>query len=91
MKGVEVYVWQTEDGSYRCGALIGTNRMKTNEEIQALFDNGATIEEMRTILELCEVEKDHISVIPVSNPLESDRYQIDIDEISKYREIFWGE
>ena len=91
MKGVEVYVWQIEDGSYRCGALIGTNRMKTNEEIQALFDNGATIEEMRTILEFCEVDKSDISVIPVSDPLESDWYQIDIDEIPKYQEIFWGE
>ena len=91
MKGVEVYVWQIEDGSYRCGALIGTNRMKSNEEIQALFDNGATIEEMRTILELSEVAKDHISVIPVSDPLKSDWYQIDIDEIPKYQEIFWGE
>ena len=91
MKGVEVYVWQTEDGSYRCGALKGTNRMKTNEEIQALFENGATIEEMRTILEFCEVDKSDISVIPVSDPLESDWYQIDIDEIPKYQEIFWGE
>ena len=91
MKGVEVYVWQIEDGSYRCGALKGTNRMKTNEEIQALFENGATIEEMRTILEFCEVDKSDISVIPVSDPLESDWYQIDIDEISKYQEIFWGE
>ena len=91
MKGVEVYVWQIEDGSYRCGALIGTNRMKSNEEIQALFDNGAPIEEMRTILELSEVAKDHISVMPVSDPLKNDWYQIDIDEIPKYQEIFWGE
>ncbi len=91
MKGVEVYVWMTKDGSYRCGALTGTNRLKTNEEIQALFDNGATIEEMRTILELCEIDKDHISVIPVSDTLEDDWYKIDIEEISKYQAMFWGE
>ena len=91
MKGVEVYVWQTENGSYRCGALIGTNRMKSNEEIEALFGNGATIEEMKTIMELCEVSKGHISVIPVSNPLESDWYRIDIEEAVNYRAMFWGE
>ncbi len=83
MKGVEVYVWQTEDGSYRCGALTGTNRLKTDEEIQALLDNGATIEEMRTILELCEVETDRVSIIPVSNSL-----LCNWDDIAA---IFWGE
>ena len=93
MKGVEVYVWQIEDGSYRCGALTGTNRLKTDEEIQALFDNGATIEEMRTILELCEVAKDHISLIPIRNPLADNWYEIDINDeaLLKVQTLFWGE
>ena len=93
MKGVEVYVWQIEDGSYRCGALTGTNRLKTDEEIQTLFDNGATIEEMRTILELCEVAKDHISLIPISNPLADNWYEIDINDeaLLKVQTLFWGE
>lgn len=93
MKGVEVYVWQIEDGSYRCGALIGTNRMKTNEEIQDLFENGATVEEMRTILELCEVAKDHISLIPIRNTLEDNWYEIDINDevLLKVQTLFRGE
>ena len=96
MKGVEVYVWQIEDGGYRCGALTGTNRLKTDEEIQALFDNGATIPEMRTILELCEVDKDHISlipIIPISDPLADNCYKVDVTEESflKAQTLFWGE
>ena len=35
-KGIEVYVWETEDGAYRCGLMSGTNRMKTDLEIQTL-------------------------------------------------------
>ena len=96
MKGVEVYVWQIEDGGYRCGALTGTNRLKTDEEIQALLDNGATIVEMRTILELCEVAKDHISlipIIPISDPLADNCYKVDVTEESflKAQTLFWGE
>ena len=93
MKGVEVYVWQIEDGSYRCGALTGTNRLKIDEEIQALFDNGATIEEMRTILELCEVAKDHISLIPIRNPIADNWYEFDVNDeaLLKVQTLFWGE
>ena len=49
-KGIEVYVWQNDDGEYRCGALSGTNRGKTIEELTALAENSTTIDEMRSIL-----------------------------------------
>lgn len=91
MKGVEVYMWLEEDNSYRCGALIGTNRMKANDEIEVLFDNGATIEEMRAIFELCGIGKDRVSVIIISNPIESDWYKIEVEEIATAMTIFWGD
>lgn len=91
MKGVEVYVWQMAGNLYYCGALSGTNRLKTEEEIQALFDNGATMEEMRTILELCEMDREHVSIIPVQNPLSSFWYEIDIEYAKQINALFWGE
>lgn len=91
MKGVEVYVWQMGGNAYYCGALPGTNRMKTDDEIQALFANGATLEEMRTILEQCEVDRDRVSIIPVRNPLSSFWYEIDIEYAAQLNALFWGD
>lgn len=91
MKGVEVYVWQMGGNAYYCGALPGTNRMKTEDEIQALFANGATLEEMRTILELCEVGRDRVSIIPVRNPLSSFWYEIDVAYRAELDALFWGD
>ena len=48
MKGIEIYCWQ--DGvEWKCGGTVGTNRMKTDEEIRAL--QVITIPEMKRILE----------------------------------------
>lgn len=91
MKGVEVYVWQMGDNLYYCGALPGTNRMKSEEEIQALFANGATLEEMRTILELCEIDREMVSIIPVRNPLSGFWNEIDIEYAKQISALFWGE
>lgn len=91
MKGVEVYVWQMGGNGYYCGALPGTNRRKSEEEIQALFANGATLEEMRTILELCEIEREKVSIIPVQNPLSSYWYEIDVEYAARINALFWGE
>ena len=91
MKGVEVYVWQMGGNLYHCGALSGTNRLKTEDEIQALFDNGATMEEMRTILELCAIERERVSIIPVHNPLSSYWYEIDVEYAKQINALFWGE
>ena len=91
MKGVEVYVWQMAGNLYYCGALSGTNRLKTEEEIQSLFDNGATLEEMRTILELCEVDRERVSIIPVRNPLSGFWYEIDMEYAAQLTALFWGE
>lgn len=46
-KGIEIYCWQ-DDGEWKCGGTIGTNRMKTDEEIRSL--QVVTIPQMKTIL-----------------------------------------
>ena len=48
MKGIEIYCWQ-DGGEWKCGGTVGTNRMKTDEEIRAL--QVVTIPEMKKILE----------------------------------------
>ena len=48
MKGIEIYCWQDND-EWECGGTVGTNRMKTDEEIRAL--QVVTIPQMKRILE----------------------------------------
>ena len=48
MKGIEIYCWQ-DNGGWECGGTVGTNRMKTDEEIRAL--QVVTIPQMKKILE----------------------------------------
>ena len=75
-KGIEVYMWQTANGEYRCGALSGTNRNKTNDEILNLAKNSATIEEMREIL-----------ILPVK--INAADFEIVDEDFARISEIFW--
>lgn len=67
-KGIEVYMWQTENEGIRCGALYGTNRSKYPEEIYALRWNSVSADEMKSLLEYytgtCGVSPDNVSIIP---------------------------
>ena len=67
-KGVEVYVWETADGDYRCGMMSGTNRMKTGAEIQALEQKSLSITEAKMVLEENGVKDEYIVVIPITQP-----------------------
>ncbi len=64
-KGIEVYVWKTDDGEYKCGALTGTNRLKTEDELRDLQENGATVAEMKVILASYELDKNSIAIVPI--------------------------
>ena len=88
-KGIEVYVWKNEDGEYRCGALSGTNRGKTIEELTALEENSASIKEMKSILASYKIDKDSIFIIQVANLLSGD--EIEVQEINPEAiyELFW--
>ena len=87
-KGIEVYVWQTENGEYRCGAMSGTNRSKTIEEITALTRNSASIEEMKQILSSYHVDEEYFIIIPIT--ITSSDYEIVSSDFEKINEVFWG-
>ena len=86
-KGIEVYAWQTDDGIYKCGAMPGTNRYKTFEEILNLEKNGATFKEMRTILSSYDIDKESINIIPIK--INADGFEIITDGFEQISEIFW--
>ena len=79
-KGIEVYVWVTADGAYRCGMMSGTNRMKTAPEIRALEQKSLSVAEVKTVLEELGVENGSIFVIPITQPYENGASDIDISE-----------
>ncbi|MBQ5312172.1 MAG: hypothetical protein ILP19_09080 [Oscillospiraceae bacterium] len=90
-KGIELYVWQDAPGSYRCGAMSGTNRNKTDEEIWALFPMGVSPEEMQVILSSYNADGLYdfdgektmdVLLYPVIQPASSYAYTID----DSYRE-----
>lgn len=88
-KGIEVYVWQNEDGEYRCGAMSGTNRGKTIEELIALTDNSTTIDEMKKILKSYKSEKDSIIIIQVANPLFGEEIEIQAINPEGICDLLW--
>lgn len=88
-KGIEVYVWQNEDGEYRCGAMSGTNRGKTIEELIALTDNSTTIDEMKKILKSYKSEKDSIIIIQVANPLFGEKIEIQAINPEGICDLLW--
>ena len=87
-EGVEVYVWQTEDGEYRCGALSGLNRNTKFEEISKLASNSTTIDEMKTILASHNIDKGNILVYHIE--IMSSYYEV-VEDYNEIRDIFWGD
>ena len=88
-KCIEVYVWQNEDGEYRCGAMSGTNRGKTIEELIALTDNSTTIDEMKKILKSYRSERDSIIIIQVANPLFGEEIEIQAINPEGICDLLW--
>ena len=86
-KGIEVYVWQEENGEYQCGALSGTNRNKTIDEISNLTKNSATIKEMRVILSSYDIEQDGIIIIPIK--INTEDFEIVNGDFERINEMFW--
>ena len=85
-KGIEVYVWQMAENSYRCGLMEGTNRNKTDDEITALQFKSLSIEEAKVILDEIDAEKESIIVYPIVQPYSSYYYEID----DEYRQRVTG-
>ncbi len=75
-KGIEVYVWKSDDGSFRCGMMSGTNRMKTDEEIEALQERQLSIDEAKMILDESGIANNFVFLIPISQPYTEYKKQI---------------
>ncbi len=88
-KGLEVYLWQDTNDSYKCGLLMGTNRNKTDEEIIRLTKNGATIEQMKVILASYNIDKDMIVIIPIQ--VSETSYEIAESDFVSVKKTFWSD
>jgi len=87
-KGIEVYVWQVAENSYRCGIMSGTNRNKTQEEIWELQERSLSVDEANAILNELGTNRDYISVIPISQPCSSYVYEIDSEYRERVKKLF---
>ena len=87
-KGIEVYVWQMAENSYRCGMMSGTNRNKTIEEIIELQSRSLSIDEAKAILNEIGVKKEDIIVIPISQPYSSYAYEINDEYSERVKQLF---
>ena len=76
-KGIEVYVWQIAEESYRCGIMSGTNRNKTEEEIWELQEKSLSVDEAKALLNELGINRNDIIVIPIAQPYSSYLYEID--------------
>ena len=88
--GVEVYIWEIADGEYRCGALYQTSSYKNVEQWLPVTKNGATVDEMKTILSLHSIPQKKVSVVLLKKTgmtlYEKDN-EVDYQTV---QEIFWG-
>ena len=89
-KGLEVYIWQTEQGDYACGLLSGRNRNYTKEEIWQLRDHPASLEEMQVIVlsYMPDVSRSEVAVIEVR--ITDAGYDYVFDNQEMIDEMFWS-
>ena len=55
-----------------------------------VFEKGASIAEMRAIIEDYGIDREEVSLHPVNNPASSYYYTIDEEYISTLYELFWS-
>lgn len=85
-KGLEVYVWEMAEGRYSCGVMMGTNRVKFEDEFLAM--RGVSVDVMRKILASYGIGDDYIFVGYCQHPLSS-YVPLDVDaENAKIRAMF---
>lgn len=76
VKGTEIYCWEIADNDFRCGALAGTNRNKTYEELKTIQDDySCPLETMKKILaNYPEETRKYASIFIINYPLEKDDF-----------------
>ena len=87
-KGIEFYIWEMSEDSFRCGMMSGTNRSKTDEEIWDLAKNPISIEDAKLILKEQGIDKEYWLITPVVQPYSSYRYEIDDAYREKVKKLF---
>ena len=87
-KGIEVYVWQIAEESYRCGIMSGTNRNKTEEEIWELQEKSLSVDEAKALLNELGINRTDIIVIPIAQPYSSYLYEIDNEYTERVTKLF---
>lgn len=87
-KGIEIYVWQDAENYYQCGAMIGTNRDKTIDEISGLFERSISIEDINKIIAYCGIKKEDTRIIPCKQLYSSYFYEIDDEYIKNVESMF---
>ena len=86
--GLTVYIWQFSESHYSC-YLVST-WMDTFTDHSFVFEKGASIAEMRAIIEDYGIDREEVSLHPVNNPASSYYYTIDGEYISALYELFWS-
>lgn len=87
-KGVEIYVWQMAEDSYRCGMISETGAEKRDEQILELQFKSLSINEAMAIIEEVGISKDRITVYPITQPFSSYSYEIDEEYTEKVKQLF---
>ena len=86
--GLTVYVWQFSADDYSC-YLVST-AMDRLTDMSFAFTKGASISEVRTIIDTYGISKDKVVVSAVINPRSSYDYVIDDAYRENLKTIFWS-
>lgn len=87
-KGVEIYVWQMSEKSYRCGLLEKTEHQKTDNEILELQFKSLSVEETKLIISEIGIDSNNTIVVPISQPYSSYTYAINDEYKERVNELF---
>ena len=86
--GLTVYIWQLAETHYSC-YLVSTATDRLSDHGFA-FARGASISEMRSILNTYNIEREKVLLRPIVNPISSYHYTIDEAYCKKLENVFWS-
>ena len=86
--GLTVYIWQLAETHYSC-YLVSTATDRLSDHSFA-FTSGASISEMRSILNTYNIEREKVLLRPIVNPISSYAYTIDEAYCKNLENVFWS-
>ena len=86
--GLTVYIWQLAETHYSC-YLVSTATDRLSDHSFA-FTRGASISEMRSILNTYNIEREKVLLRPIVNPISSYAYTIDEAYCKNLENVFWS-